>query len=419
MRQLDGNILTSGPFDKWFSGKFKFFMSHASAVTLSSSSNSFSSSAAPPLPDRLEERMRGICLSSLEQPAEKLSKTLGNQLSFDVIRVRHLNEYCRYNGESNLKGEPHGRGELKFAYPLVNLNSLYPPFGEKNNVIFIVYKGSFDRGEAHGKAEISFENGPSKIFEGEFNRGCLVRERRQREDGSFRLIRIFHTSLAPQCSYFGDLDSDGKFQGEGWFIFRGGDFYVGSFNKGQFHGMGERVFSNGAFYRGPFLNDVRTTELISKADCEKEHVAGKEPENQIAWLRYENGATYRGEFTDNRPLGRGEIAMPNQLSAIKGIFSDYGDSHLSRCFHREIFFDDAKPPFLFSYEGFFSHKHLPSGRGIYTFADGTVLQGIFETASMTSTGNIEAIKLLPSGERRIGLFEERKLKLNVPASAAS
>ena len=217
-------------------------MSHTSAITSFSSSSSSSSSAAPSLPHLLEERMRGICLSSLAQPAEKLSKTCENQLSFDVVRVRHLSEYCRYNGEFNLKGEPHGRGELKFAYPLVNLNRLSPPFGEKNNVIFIVYKGSFDRGEAHGKAVISFENGPSSIFEGEFNRGRLVRERRQREDGSYRLIKIFHTSLAYQCSYFGDLDVDGKFQGEGWFIFPRGDFYVGSFNKGQFHGMGERVF---------------------------------------------------------------------------------------------------------------------------------------------------------------------------------
>ena len=107
--------------------------------------------------------------------------------------------------------------------------------------------------------------------------------------------------------------------------------------------------------------------------------------------------------------------MPNQLSAIKGIFSDYEGSLLSRYFQREIFFDDAKSPFLYSYEGLFNHRHLPRGRGTYTFADGTILQGTFEMASMTSTGIIEAIKLLPSGERRIGLFEEGKLKLNVPA----
>ena len=88
----------------------------------------------------------------------------------------------------------------------------------------------------------------------------------------------------PETIWTGELNSEGRCQGEGEVYLDNGDVYVGGMEDGLKSGSGTYTWVDGQVYKGKYVNGV---------------------ENGQGTEKYSNGDSYVGEFRDGKKHGKG------------------------------------------------------------------------------------------------------------------
>jgi hypothetical protein len=131
--------------------------------------------------------------------------------------------------------------------------------------------------------------------------------------------------------YVGKIDKKGNAIGEGTYVYANGDKYVGEWRTDKKNGQGTLVFASGAKYVGDWKDNKRTGQGVYTSA---------------------SGSIYKGEYKDNKWSGQGTLTYgPKSKWA--------GDKYVG---------------------GWKNDKR--NGKGKYTYADGTIKEGIWEDGKL-------------------------------------
>ena len=227
--------------------------------------------------------------------------------------------------------------------------------------------------------------------------------------------------VEPDGSGQGGPIVDGGFTGEGFMIFEDGLRYDGAFVDGWMHGFGCEKLANGDVYTGAFVHGDRVGHgtLMNKkersATFEGDFVDGKFSSGLI---RYANGDVYEGPAHNYRPHGHGMMRLQVEERRVVADFVDgvatrgvveflgavtgqlyEGELHGARFVRhgtgtmrwpqlgaelRGEFRDDkpVRGHLTYarsgaSYTGDVDAEGRPCGAGVYRWADGATVEGVF------------------------------------------
>jgi len=208
-----------------------------------------------------------------------------------------------YFGETNERGQRHGRGLFK------STDSSVFYFGDwKNNKICGkgvgvdedgIYEGDWLDGQHHGRGVTHWvKDRLPKKFAGE-SVGILV------YDGTFRGDKKCGKGSAVYsdgCTYEGEWDND-LFHGQGEIRWPEGDKYKGKFENGKKSGYGTYWYANGERYEGNWRNDLKHGDGVYHF-CEsdpRDIYRGETRDSEMyskGIMEYKDGSTYRGYFVN-------------------------------------------------------------------------------------------------------------------------
>ena len=151
-----------------------------------------------------------------------------------------------------------------------------------------------------------------------------------------KLLGIVVLSLLLSTSVYANCIQGDCNNGQGTWLFKNGDKYIGEHKNARGNGQGTYIFSNGTKYVGGHKDDQR-------------HGQGT--------LTFANGTNHTGEFKDGKANGNGIITMSN------------GDKYVGE------FKDDEY-----------------HGEGTYTYANGTIESGIFENGKLIEKQQVAKVK---------------------------
>ena len=106
--------------------------------------------------------------------------------------------------------------------------------------------------------------------------------------------------------YFGDFKNN-KPNGEGLFLYGGGQSYEGSFKDGELHGKGVMIYTDGRRYEGDYKNNKRNGYGVMIYQD-----GGK----------YSEASRYEGNWVDDKRNGQGVMIYLNDSRRLKGEFKD-------------------------------------------------------------------------------------------------
>jgi TolB-like protein len=188
------------------------------------------------------------------------------------------------------------------------------------------------------------------------------------------LILLFFISCttAPKINYEGDVNDDGKYDGQGTLTHISGARYVGEFKDGNYNGQGTFTYPSGETWTGEWLNNVRHT-------------------GQGTFI-HPSGTKYIGEFKDGKWNGQGTYAFPDGRKYI-GEFKD-GKWNGQGTYT----FPDGR-----KYIGEFKDGRS-SGQGTFTFPNGKKYVGEFKDGKQNGQGTLT----LPDGTEYVGQWKNNK-----------
>ena len=199
---------------------------------------------------------------SVESDREHIKKLLEDLEPYK----RELKE--GYKGQTNAKGEYHGKGVYRFDS------------GD-------VYEGQWENGLKHGRGRYRYASGA--VYDGEF------RANKMNGHGTY--------TFASGVFYDGDF-KDGKKCGQGSYHYSSGDVYTGSWRGDRKNGQGVYRYSSGDVYSGEFKEDLKSG-------------TGK--------MQYSDGGCYEGEWKEDKKHGQGCYNFPNG-DIYSGSYKD-GERH--------------------------------------------------------------------------------------------
>ena len=195
-----------------------------------------------------------------------------------------------------------------------------------------IYNGLFKNGQMNGQGTMIFHNGDSYIGnfkDGQMNeQGTMTFQNGNNYTGNFKDgqmngqgvliengISFQGDFVNGQKAYSGNLDINGRHDGNGRLVFQNGDVYEGEFKKNQIDGQGTVIFQNGDVYTGLVKNGT-VNSLLQKSSM----IFGKLPGlldkvldinnvnnviNGIGVMNYNNGNKYTGNFVNGKRDGKG------------------------------------------------------------------------------------------------------------------
>lgn len=128
---------------------------------------------------------------------------------------------------------------------------------------------------------------------------------------------VFHTSISSQCL------SGNCINGKGTYLFKSGGKYVGQFKKHKLLGKGTFYFTNGNIYIGDWINNFREGKGKLKLATGDVYI-GDFKANKF-WghgiYKFSSGAKYIGDWYNDKATGKGVYVFPNK-EKYKGQFID-------------------------------------------------------------------------------------------------
>jgi hypothetical protein len=123
-------------------------------------------------------------------------------------------------------------------------------------------------------------------------------------------------------SYLGDM-KDGKYMGEGTYIFSNGTKYVGEWKDNLFNGIGTYTFNDGMKYIGDWQDGLKNGQgILTYSDGYK--YSGdwlNDKRNGNCTIEFENGNKYTGEVKNDKLNGQGKMTFSDG-SIYEGGFMD-------------------------------------------------------------------------------------------------
>ena len=159
-----------------------------------------------------------------------------------------------YKGQTNAKGEYHGKGVYRFDS------------GD-------VYDGQWENGLKQGHGTYRYASGA--VFKGDF--------RLNKMDGH----GVY--TYASGVYYEGDF-KEGKKQGQGTYKYSSGDVYTGAWRNDKKNGRGVYRYASGDVFTGEFKDDLK---------------------NGSGTLQYSDSGCYEGDWKDDKKHGKGTYTFPN------------------------------------------------------------------------------------------------------------
>ena len=178
--------------------------------------------------------------------------------------------------------------------------------------------------------------------------------------------------------YVGEY-KDGKYHGQGTYIFSNGDKIVGEFRDGKAHGQGTFTSSKGKKYVGQFKK-------------------GEFHKGIMSWNDGDFSFSYNGEFKDGTLLGKAIVKRVNNINSKTWIYEGDFDNGIQ--INGTVSWEE--PGFACKYEGEFKDNKM-TGKGLTKkipktkndiimlyegdYIDGSIVKGVW---SATVNGLIEA-----------------------------
>ena len=124
-----------------------------------------------------------------------------------------------------------------------------------------------------------------------------IQKNEAKKENKKTIFGILCTKYTNEIIYEGDL-INGKCDGNGKYVFKTGDFYIGQFKNGLREGKGTQYYKNEKIqYKGNWKNDMR---------------------NGSGKYYYENGDYFIGFWKDNIKIGKGELFNENGVTLFGG-----------------------------------------------------------------------------------------------------
>ena len=185
------------------------------------------------------------------------------------------------------------------------------------------------------------------------------------------LILLFFISCttAPKINYEGDVNDDGKYDGQGTLTHISGAKYIGEFKDGNYNGQGTFTYTSGETWTGEWLNNVRHTGQGTFTYPSGEKYVGEYKDGKRdgqGTLTYPNGKKYVGEWKDDKRNGQGTLTFPS------------GEKYVGEW-----------------------KNNKANGQGTLTFPSGEKYLGVWKKGKY-----IQGTLALPSGEKYVGEFKD-------------
>ena len=174
--------------------------------------------------------------------------------------------------------------------------------------------------------------------------------------------------------------------GKGTFEYASGDVYVGEFREGKRNGRGTLTYANQDVYDGEWKNGLRNGQGIATyasgslydGEWKNDSIDGQ------GTFKYPAGYVYAGEFRKNQRSGRGTLTYTNG-NVFTGLFNLDIPRKGSIAYANGDIYTGEVTGELGNQRSFRSLLIIPDGDGTFTFANGDVLTGVFDSGE-TSQG---------------------------------
>ena len=189
----------------------------------------------------------------------------------------------------------------------------------------------------------------------------------------FLNLILFYTYSYAQCVK-GDC-----YSGSGTFIFNSGAVYTGQFIKGKIQGKGKCEFTNGNIYFGEwkdqFIDGLGTMKFANGDVYIGQFAKGKL--SGVGQMRYINGDFYEGQWSNNKKHGKGNLVQRNG-GVISGMWTN--GIRLNNENTEELVISAVPTEEIAHSESFrnCNKMYCKTGKGIYTYRDGSVYTGEFK-----------------------------------------
>ncbi|MCP3930322.1 MAG: peptidase C14 caspase catalytic subunit p20 [Bacteroidetes bacterium] len=175
--------------------------------------------------------------------------------------------------------------------------------------------------------------------------------------------------------------------GKGTFVFSSGAKYIGEFKDRKIHGMGILYFSNGNKYLGNWVNQRREGmgKMIFVNGDEYQGEFKKNKMEGSGIMKYADGSRYEGYWKNGNRHGQGTFCSAN------------GEKHEGEWVEGDI----EKPPSVTNDKEILRNcnaTYCESGRGKFTYGDGSIFVGDFKEGEPEGSGIIYYI----NGDKYIG-----------------